>query len=149
MVVIRRTMNLNAVEPAQSFKIPGVRVTRDPDTFVRLMLHVAKDHHNNNPEYRFRLSGRRKPKQKRGLSCRVYSGKISFLRVEDLSEVGPELHFVNGEIITSPTTVLVADLLPAINTKNELLFQITATASSEADGEALGTEEPADFTDEI
>jgi hypothetical protein len=45
--------------------------------------------------------------------------------------------------------VLVADLLPAINTKNELLFQITATASSEADGEALGTEEPADFTDEI
>jgi hypothetical protein len=149
MVVVRRTMNLNAVEPAQSFKIPGVRVTRDPDTFVRLMLHVAKDHHNNNPEYRFRLSGRRKPKQKRGLSCRFYSGKISFLRVEDLSEVGPELHFVNGEIITSPTTVLVADLLPAINTKNELLFQITATASSEADGEALGTEEPADFTDEI
>ena len=148
MVVIRRTMNLNAVEPAQSFKIPGVRVTRDPDTFVRLMLHVAKDHHNNNPEYRFRLSGRRKPKQKRGLSCRFYS-KISFLRVEDLSEVGPELHFVNGEIITSPTRVLVADLLPAINTKNELLFQITATASSEADGEALGTEEPADFTDEI
>ncbi len=63
--------------------------------------------------------------------------------------MGPELHFVNGQIITSPTTVLVADLLPAINTKNELLFQITATASSEADGEALGTEEPADFTDEI
>jgi len=45
--------------------------------------------------------------------------------------------------------VLVADLLPAINTKNELLFQITATASSEADGEALGFEESADFTDEI
>ncbi len=57
--------------------------------------------------------------------------------------MGPELHFVNGEIIISPTTVLVADLLPAINTK------ITATASPEADGEALGTEEPADFTDEI
>ena len=126
MVVIQRTLNLNAVEPAQTFKIPGVRVTRDPDTYVRLMLHVAKDHHDN-PEYRFRLFERRKPKQKRGLSCRFYSGKISFLRVEDLSEVGPELHFVNGEIITSPTRVLVADLLPAINTKNELLFQITAT----------------------
>ena len=110
---------------------------------MRLMLHVAKDHHNNNPEYRFRLAEREKPKQKKGLSCRHYSSKISFIRVEDLSEVGPELHFVNGEIITSPTTVLVADLLPAINTK------ITATASPEADGEALGTEEPADFTDEI
>jgi hypothetical protein len=149
MVVIQRTLNLNAVEPAQTFKIPGVRVTRDPDTYVRLMLHVAKDRHNNNPEYRFRLAEREKPKQKKGLSCRHYNGKISFIRVEDLSEVGPELHFVNGQIITSPTTVLVADLLPAINTKNELLFQITATASSEVDGEALGTEEPADFMDEI
>jgi hypothetical protein len=82
MVVIQRTLNLNAVEPAQTFKIPGVRVTRDPDTYVRLMLHVAKDHHNNNPEYRFRLAEREKPKQ--GLSCRHYSGKISFIRVEDV-----------------------------------------------------------------
>jgi len=51
MVVIKRNINLNFVEPAQSFNIPGIRVTRDPDTYVRLMLHVAKDHHGNQPEY--------------------------------------------------------------------------------------------------
>ena len=95
MVVIQRTLNLNAVEPAQTFKIPGVRVTRDPDTYVRLMLHVAKDHHGNQPEYRFRITEREKPKQKRSLSCRLYSGKISFISVEDLTEVGPELHQPN------------------------------------------------------
>jgi len=44
--------------------------------------------------------------------------------------VGPELHFVKGRIITSPMTVLVGALLPAINAKNELLIKITATASS-------------------
>ncbi len=130
MVVIKRNINLNFVEPAQSFNILGIRVTRDPDTYVRLMLHVAKDHHGNQPEYRFRITEREKPKQKRSLSCRLYSGKISFIRVEGLTEVGPELHFVKGRIITSPTTVLVGALLPAINAKNELLIKITATASS-------------------
>jgi hypothetical protein len=39
---------------------------------------------------------------------------------------------VNDQIITNPTTVLVAALRPAINGKNELLIKMTATASSEA-----------------
>jgi hypothetical protein len=65
-------------------------------------------------------------------------------REEDLQVVGPELHFVNDQIITSPTTVLVAVLRPAINGKNELLIKMTATTSSETEGEALGADEPAD-----
>ena len=71
-------------------------------------------------------------KQKRSHSCLQYSGKISFLREEDLQVVGPELHFVNNH--HQLTTVLVAALRPAINVKNELLIKMTATASSEAEG---------------
>ncbi len=87
-------------------------------------------------------------KQKRSHSCLQYSGKISFLREEDLQVVGPELHFVNDQIITGPTTVHVAALCPAINGKNELLIKMTATASSEAEGEALGADESADNEDD-
>jgi hypothetical protein len=39
---------------------------------------------------------------------------------------------------------LVDELRPAITGENELLVQMTASASSEAEGEALGTDEPAD-----
>jgi hypothetical protein len=45
------------------------------------------------------------------------------------------------------TTVLVAALRPAINVKNELLIKMTAPASSEAEGEALGADKPADNED--
>jgi hypothetical protein len=40
--------------------------------------------------------------------------------------------------------ILVIALRPAITVENELLVQITASASSEAEGEALGADEPAD-----
>ena len=76
-------------------KIPAIRVTREPDTYVRLWLHVAKDHHGGQPEYRFRTSKREKPKQKKGPSCHLNTGKLTFLRVEDLQVVGPELLIVN------------------------------------------------------
>jgi len=68
--------------------------------------------------------------------CPIYTCTSSLLlrRACWRQVVGPELHFVNGEIVTSPTTVLVAALRPAINGKNELLIKMTATASSEAEG---------------
>ena len=63
--------------------------------------------------------------------------------------MGPELLIVNGKIITSSVSVLVAALRPAITEQNELLVKITATASSEAEGEALGANEPAEHEDDI
>jgi hypothetical protein len=44
---------------------------------------------------------------------------------------------------------LVDALRPAITGENELLVQITASASSEAEGEALGDDEPADDDEDI
>ena len=130
-------------------KIPAIRVMREPDTYVRLWLHVAKDHHGGQPEYRFRTSKREKPKQKKGPSCHLNTGKLTFLRVEDLQVVGPELLIVNGKIITSSVSVLVAALRPAITEQNELLVEMTATASSEAEGEAPGANKPAEDNDDI
>ncbi len=40
--------------------------------------------------------------------------------------------------------IIVNALRPAITGENELLVQITASAISEAEGEALGADEPAD-----
>jgi hypothetical protein len=88
-------------KPASArFKVPAVRVTRHPDSYVRLWLYVAKDHHGGNCEYRFQTRKREKPK-KRGPSCEFYTAKICFLRVEDREVVGPELLLINGNIISS------------------------------------------------
>ncbi len=57
--------------------------------------------------------------------------------------MGPELLLINGNIISSQI-ILVDTLRPAITGENELLVQITVSASSEAEGEALGADEPAD-----
>jgi hypothetical protein len=47
-------------------------------------------------------------------------------------------------MITSSVSVLVAALRPAITEQNELLVKMTATASLEAEGEALGANELAE-----
>ncbi len=59
-----------------------------------------------------------------------------------------ELLFINGIIISSQI-ILVDALRPAITGENELLVQITASASSEAEGEALGADEPADDDEDV
>jgi hypothetical protein len=51
------------------------------------------------------------------------------------------------EIISSQ--IFVETLRPAITGENELLVQITASASSEAEGEALGADEPADEDEDV
>ncbi len=149
MVFTMFKIPLDYVEPNARIKIPAIRVTREPDMYVRLWLPVAKDHHGDHPEYRFRTSKREKPKQKKGPSCHLNTGKLTFLRVEDLQVVGPELLIVNGKIITSSVSVLVAALRPAITEQNELLVKIIATASLVAEGEALGANEPAEDEDDI
>jgi hypothetical protein len=106
---------------------------------VRLWLHVAKDHHGGQPEYRFRTSKREKPKQKKGPSCHLNTGKLTFLRVEDLQVVGPELLILNGKIITSSVLVLVAALRPAITEQNELLVKMTATRQFGGGGRSPGS----------
>ena len=62
--------------------------------------------------------------------------------------MGPELLLINGNIISSQI-ILVDALRPAITGENELLVQITAFASSEAEGEALEAEEPADDVKDV
>jgi hypothetical protein len=62
--------------------------------------------------------------------------------------VGPELLLINGNIISSQI-ILVDALRPAITGENKLLVQITVSASSEAEGEALGADEPADNDKDI
>ncbi len=52
---------LGWVEPACRYRIPSVRVTREPDTYVRLRLVISKDHHGGIPELRFTLRKRVKP----------------------------------------------------------------------------------------
>jgi hypothetical protein len=140
MPVKRFELPLGFVEPRARFKVPAVRVMRHPDSYVRLWLYVAKDHHGGNCEYRFQTRKCEKPKKKRGPSCEFYTAKICFLRVEDREVVGPELLLINGNIISSQI-ILVDALCPAITGENELLVQITASASSEAEGEALGADE--------
>jgi hypothetical protein len=44
---------------------------------------------------------------------------------------------------------LVDALRPAITGENKLLVQITASASSESEGEALGADEPADNDEDM
>jgi hypothetical protein len=82
MAVKRFELPLGFVEPRARFKVPAVRVMRHPDSYVRLWLYVAKDHHGGNCEYRFQTRKREKPKKK-GPSCEFYTAKICFLRVED------------------------------------------------------------------
>ncbi len=62
--------------------------------------------------------------------------------------MGPELLLINGNIISSQI-ILVDALRPAITGENKLLVQITVSASSEAEGEALGADEPADNDKDI
>ncbi len=57
--------------------------------------------------------------------------------------MGPELLLINGNIISSQI-ILVDALRPAITGENQLLVQNTASVSSEAEGQALGADEPAD-----
>jgi hypothetical protein len=76
------------------------------------------------------------------------TAKICFLRVEDHEVVGPELLLINGNIVSSQI-ILVDALRPAITGENELLVQITASTSSEAEGEALGADEPADDDEDV
>jgi hypothetical protein len=148
MTVKRFELSLGFVEPRARFKVPAVRVTRHPDSYVRLWLYVAKDQHVGNCEYRFPTRKREKPKKKRGPSCEFYTAKICFLRVEDRKVVRPELLLINKNIISSQI-ILVDALGPVITGENELLVRITASASSEAEGEALGADEPADDDEDV
>jgi hypothetical protein len=148
MPVKRFELSLGFVEPCARFKVPAVRVTHHPDSYVRLWLYVAKDQHVGNCEYRFPTRKREKPKKKRGPSCDFYTAKICFLRVEDRKVVRPELLLINKNIISSQI-ILVDALGPVITGENELLVRITASASSEAEGEALGADEPADDDEDV
>ncbi len=76
------------------------------------------------------------------------TAKICFLRVEDHEVVDTGLRLINGNIISSQI-ILVDALRPAITGENELLVQITASASSKAEGEALGADEPADDDEDV
>jgi hypothetical protein len=110
-------------------------------------MYVATDHHGGNCKYRYQTRKHDKP-TKRGPSCEFYTAKICFLRVEDREVVGPELLLINKNIVSSQI-ILVDAPHPAITGENELLVQITASASSEAEGEALGADEPADDDEDV